>query len=158
MTRPGCLAAMRRLDEGLGEEEGALEIDVEDGVVVGFGDLPEGGFDLDAGVVDEDVAAAELLVGLVDEALGVGEVGDVGLDGDGFAAGGFGFGFGVRGLLGVVAIVDDYGCAFAGEADGDGLADSGAGPVMTATLFCRAGMRLSSIVIAWLRCGEARAR
>jgi len=45
-------------DEGLGEEEGALEIDVEDGVVVCFGDVPEGGFLLDAGVVDENVAAA----------------------------------------------------------------------------------------------------
>ncbi len=31
------------------------------------------------------------------------------------------------GLFGVVAVVDDYGCAFAGEADGDGLADAGAG-------------------------------
>ena len=39
---------------------------------------------------------------------------------------GFAFGFGVVGLLGVVAVVDDDGCAFAGEADGDGLADAGA--------------------------------
>ena len=92
MTRPGCLASMSAADEGLGEEEGAFEVDVEDGVVVLLGDVPEGGFDLDAGVVDEDVAAAELLVGLVDEVLRVGEDGDVGLDEDGFAAGGFDFG------------------------------------------------------------------
>jgi hypothetical protein len=44
--------------EKWGKEEGSLEVDVEDGVVVLFGDVPEGGFDLDAGVVDEDVAAA----------------------------------------------------------------------------------------------------
>jgi len=59
--------------------------------------------------------------------LRVGEDGDVGLNEDGFAAGGFGFGFGVLGLFDVVAIVDDYGCAFAGKADGDGLTDAGAG-------------------------------
>jgi hypothetical protein len=29
-------------DEGLSEEEGALEVDVEDGVVVLFGDVTEG--------------------------------------------------------------------------------------------------------------------
>ena len=36
-----------------------------------------------------------------------------------FAAGGFDFGFGVLCLLDVVAIVDYYGCAFGGEADGE---------------------------------------
>src|SRR5580698_470720 len=74
------------LDEGLSEKECALEIDVKDGVVVFFGDFPEGGFDLDAGVVDENVGSAELGVALVDEPLGVGEDGDVSLDGDGLAA------------------------------------------------------------------------
>jgi hypothetical protein len=68
-----------------------------------------------------------LLVGLVDEVLRVGEDGDVGLDEDGFAASGFDFGFGVLGLFDVVAIVDDQGCALAGEADGDGFADARAG-------------------------------
>jgi hypothetical protein len=68
-----------------------------------------------------------LLVSFVDEALGVGEDGDVGLDEDGFAAGGFGFGLCVLGLLDVIAVVDDDGGALAGEADGDGLADARAG-------------------------------
>ncbi len=76
----GEFGVAQTADEGLGEEEGALEIDVEDGIVVGLGDVPEGGLFFYAGVVDEDVAAAELLVGLVDEVRGVGEVGDVGLD------------------------------------------------------------------------------
>jgi hypothetical protein len=82
----GKLGIAEAANEGLGEEEGALEVDVEDGVVVLLGDLPEGGFDLDAGVVDQDVAAAELLVGLIDEVLGVREDGDVGLNEDGFAS------------------------------------------------------------------------
>ena len=79
----GLFGVAQAADEGLGEEEGALEVDVEDGVVVLLGDVPEVGADLDAGVVDEDVAAAELLVGLVDQVLGVGDVGDVALDDDG---------------------------------------------------------------------------
>ena len=83
----GAFGVAEAADEGLGEEEGALEVDVEDGVVVGLGDVPEGGGLLDAGVIDEDVAAAELLVGLVYEVLGVGEFGDVGLDQDGLATG-----------------------------------------------------------------------
>ncbi len=123
----GLFGGDEAFDEGLREEECALEVDVEDGVVGSFGDLPEGRFDLDAGVVDEDVGAAELSIGFIDEALGVGEDGDVGLDGDGFAASGFAFGFGIGGLIGVITVVDDYGCALAGETDGDGLAYSGAG-------------------------------
>jgi len=44
-----------------------------------------------------------------------------------FTAGSFGFGGGLLGLFDVVAVVDDDGGAFAGEADGDRLADAGAG-------------------------------
>jgi hypothetical protein len=62
----GLVGDEEALDEGLGKEEGAFEVDVEDGVVVGFGDVAEVGGLLDAGVVDKDVAAAELGVGLVD--------------------------------------------------------------------------------------------
>ncbi len=54
----GLFGVAEAADEGLGEEEGALEVDVEDGVVVLLGDVPEVGALLDAGVVDEDVAAA----------------------------------------------------------------------------------------------------
>ena len=39
----GLFGVAEAADEGLGEEEGALEVDVEDGVVVGFGDVPEVG-------------------------------------------------------------------------------------------------------------------
>ena len=48
------------------------------------------------------------------------------------------------GLLGVVAVVDDYGCAFAGEADGDGLADARAGAGDDGDFVLQAGMGVSS--------------
>ena len=54
----GLFGVAKPADEGLGDEERALEIDVEDGVIVGLGDVPEVGAFLDAGVVDEDVATA----------------------------------------------------------------------------------------------------
>ena len=73
--------------EGLREEERAFEIDVHDKVVVGFGDVPEVGAFFYAGVVDENVAGAELLPGGVDERVAVGDAGDVGADHDGFATG-----------------------------------------------------------------------
>ena len=122
----GLFGVAKAADEGLGEEEGALEVDVEDGVVVGFGDVPEVGALLDAGVVDEDVAAAELCVGLVDEVLRVGEVGDVGLDEDGFAP--------AASALAAFPVPARRGCDsrrrrlhLPGEANGDGLADARAG-------------------------------
>ena len=111
-------------DEGLREEEGAFEIDVEDGVVVGFGDVPEVGALFDAGVVDEDVAGTELLPGLLDEVGAVGEVGDVGVDHDGLAAGGGDLVDGGLGLLDVVAVVDDEVCAFLRETLCYGLTDA----------------------------------
>ena len=43
----------------LADEERALEVDVDDGVPVGLGDVEELGGAKDAGVVDEDVDAAE---------------------------------------------------------------------------------------------------
>ncbi len=55
------------IDESLGDEERAFEIYVEHKIVVGFGDFPEIGAAFEAGVVDEDVDAAEGSDGVVDE-------------------------------------------------------------------------------------------
>src|SRR5579864_6051080 len=70
-------------DESLGEEEEALEINVEDRVKIGFGDIPEIGAALEAGVVDEDVQLAELRDGFGDEALAIFDLANVTLDGGG---------------------------------------------------------------------------
>ncbi len=67
------------------------------------------------------------VVGLLDEVLGVGEFGDVGLHHDAFAAGGVDLVAGLVGLLDVVAIVDDAVCAFLRETLRDGLTYAGAG-------------------------------
>ena len=124
MTRPGLFGGLELAYEGLCEEEGTLEVDVEDGVVVGFGDVDEVRVLLDARVVDEDVAGAKLLPRLLDEVGAVGEVGDVGVDQNGFASSsGDLVRCGLR-LVNVVAVVDDAVRAFLREALGDGLADA----------------------------------
>jgi hypothetical protein len=94
-------------------------------VEVLLGDGLDGGELVDAGVVDEDVEAAVVLDGRVDDALGFrGGLGDVAAHGDGLAAGrGDGGDNGVRaGLAG--GVVDDDGCAFRGERLGDGGSDA----------------------------------
>jgi hypothetical protein len=85
---------------GLGDKEQSLDVEVEVLIDVFDGD----GFDrkelIDAGVVDEDVETAEGFSRRRDELADVGGVGQVGLDGHGFAAGGLnalGESFGVGG-------------------------------------------------------------
>ena len=71
---------------GLRGEEGALEVHVEDEVVVGFADVEERLADLDAGVVDEDVEAAEGGDGGTDQARSLRRHADVGAQHDRLAA------------------------------------------------------------------------
>jgi len=78
-------------------------------VVVGLGRLDEGRVLLDAGVVDEDVAAAELRPGLLDEVLDVGELGDVGVERDGLTAGSLDLRLDGSGGIGVTEEVDHDG-------------------------------------------------
>ena len=67
-----AMAALDHVSAGrLGGEEGALEIDSEHQVVVLLRDIDERLADLDPGVVDQDVEAAEGLDGGADEALGL---------------------------------------------------------------------------------------
>jgi hypothetical protein len=75
------------LDRGLGGEQKAEHVDVELAVKVFLGDRFDGSEFVDAGVVDEDIEAPVVLDGGVDDALGVGGLGDIALDGDGFATG-----------------------------------------------------------------------
>ena len=62
-----CLHAV--LHKRLGHEERTLQIHVENEIVVFFAHIPEIGAAFKAGVVDEDVEAAQLLHGVGDEAL-----------------------------------------------------------------------------------------
>src|SRR5215471_3109564 len=121
----GKLCFPEAADEGLCGEEGSFHIDVEHEIVILLGDVPEGRSLLDARVVDEDVAAAELLPGLVDELLSFGELGDVCLHDDRSCTGGLNLLNGVVGTFWIAAVVDDDVCAFGCEPDCDGLADSG---------------------------------
>src|SRR5262249_15402732 len=54
---------------GLRDKEHALEVDVQDGVEVVFGDVPEVGALLETGIVHKDVNPAESRDGLVNESL-----------------------------------------------------------------------------------------
>ena len=89
-----------------------------------FGDGLDRAELVNAGVVDEDVEAAKVFDGCVDDALRFGGLGDVAPHGDSLAAGrGDGGDDGVRaGLAG--GVIDDDGCAFRGEGFGDGGADA----------------------------------
>ncbi len=73
-------------DKGLCDEEETFQVDVQDGVVVGFGDVPEIGVAFEAGVVDEDIDAAELGDRVGDEFLAVRDDSDVVLKACGFAS------------------------------------------------------------------------
>ena len=80
------LAALQMPDEGLRDEERALEVGVQDEVVVVLGDVPERGVFFDAGVVDEDVDLAEAGDAVGDEFLRARDGAEIGADGDGAAA------------------------------------------------------------------------
>ncbi len=125
--------------DGLGEEERGLQVGVEDEIVVGFGGFEEGCVLFYAGVVDEDVATAELGVGRVDHVLYLVGLGDVGLEDDAFAAGGLDLVECVLRAFGMAHVIDDDVRAFGGEADGDGLADAGRGSGDEGYFACEAG-------------------
>ena len=70
----------------LGAEEGALQIDGEHLLVLLLGRVENGCARLDAGVVDHDVHAAELLTAALMSFLQVGDLADVSVDADGLVA------------------------------------------------------------------------
>nr|WP_287196500.1 hypothetical protein [Mesorhizobium sp.] len=113
--------AARRL---LKREEGAFGIGAEDVIEVGFGGLDQRLYDGDADIGDNDVDRRHLLLGFIEQPANVGNAGDIGLNGDGFAAiladGSNGF---LGGFL-VADIVDDHGRPVCREPLGDGAADA----------------------------------
>ncbi len=103
---------------GLDGVEGGVEVGVH-GAVEGFERLVFEGADLDdAGVVDEDVEAAEAGVGLLDDVCGLRGVGEVGGDEEDVVCGGDGSGFEegclcAGELVGVAGGEDEAGAGFA---------------------------------------------
>ena len=89
MMRPGWLARGEALDKGLGEEEGALEVDVEDGVVVGFGDLEKSAPFSTPALLTRMSQRPSCVLGLLDEVLVSASLETSACDDDGFAAGCF---------------------------------------------------------------------
>ena len=112
------------MTKACGDEERAFEIDVEDEIVVGFGDVPEIGAAFEAGVVDEDVDAAESGDRVGDEFLALVDFADVGLEGGGFAAELLNHGDDFVGACFVGAIAERDVGAFASETLDDGAADA----------------------------------
>src|SRR5439155_12664597 len=84
---------------------------------VGFLEHPPLG---DGGVVHQDVEAAEGLERFVEQRLDLRRVGQVGVDPDGFAAGGADGAHDLVGGIAVARIVDGHLGAVGGEAHGDG--------------------------------------
>jgi len=106
----------------LGNKKRALEIYIEDRVVVLLGDVPEIGALLDAGIVDEDVAAAGALLDLPLQAGDALRIADVAADGLRFAAGALDQ---LQGLSGILAVGDDDPGALLRQPHGRGLTDAG---------------------------------
>jgi hypothetical protein len=113
--------------DGAGDEEGAFDVGVHDGVPLGFGHVDDEGAGVDTGVVDQNVDGAEGGEGGFDHGFDRGGVADVDLGGDGgrtgFVVDGLRHGFGAVG----VQIRDDDGVSVRRERFGDGLADTMAG-------------------------------
>src|SRR5204863_2631632 len=109
-----------------GHAIGALQVHLDDGVPVLFAEVGKALVAQDAGVVDEDVDAAEGLDRRLQDRLAAGDVRHVHHAGDCASASGGDFGDDL--LRGVgVHVVDDDGCAFAGEQAGIGTAQAAAG-------------------------------
>lgn len=97
------------------DEELAASVDAEDSVEFFFSDILEVAEGDDAGVGDDNVEFAEVLLGFGEHVDGFGDVGDVGLHCDGVSAEGFDFFDELIGGRGGVGVVDDDVGATAGE-------------------------------------------
>ena len=106
-------------DGGLGAEEHALGVYVEDVVPKLFGGVLDAHLPVDAGVVDQDVQLAESLDGGADGGVPVVLAGDVQADEDALSAGLVDFGLQLPALV-FKDVSDDDLAAFAGEKAGFG--------------------------------------
>src|SRR5215469_14115212 len=112
---PWAICLPKMAHEFLRHKKHAFEVDVENGVEICFGYIPEVGAFLKAGIVDEDVDLAEGGDGLLDELLSIRHDTDVGVKGSGPPPYlGYSFDYVVRPLF-VFAIADGDVGAFAGE-------------------------------------------
>jgi hypothetical protein len=117
------------LPGGLADEELCAGVEVEDVVVLLFGDLLGLVPALGAGVAHDDVDLAKVLLGLLEQALDLRGLADVGLDGDGFGAGA-GLLDELDNLVGrllAVGVVDDNAGSAAAELNGTATTDTTAG-------------------------------
>ena len=121
-------AAVREVAQGvLGDEELGARVEAEDAVVVVFRDVFFGAEDLHAGIGDDDVEPAEVRERLREELSDLRHFGDVGADGDGFAADRLDLRYDVVGGGRAVGVVDDDGGAALAEFEGDAGAETAAG-------------------------------
>ena len=117
-------ARLHRRDHGIDTKEGALEIDVEEPVVVGFRCRAGGRQADDPGAVDEDLDVAEGRHDRRDHGADLGHVGDVGAKRSGRAASRLDFGHHGLGLAEIAARDHRDPRALGGETQRDGLADA----------------------------------
>ena len=104
-------------------EKRAAEVGVEHFVPLFDSEVKQGFPGLHGGVGDEDVNVVEVLVEFGEKIPSAGDIADIGLDGDGFAAKRLDLSDGVRGTGGVGVVVDGNIHAGAGEFYGDHFAN-----------------------------------
>src|SRR5258708_1686721 len=78
---PRAIGLPKVTHDRLGHKKHTLQVDIENGVEIRFGHIPEVRAFLHAGVIDEDIYFAEARDGLFNESLPVGNDSDVGLKG-----------------------------------------------------------------------------
>lgn len=123
-----------------GDEELATGVDAEDAVELLLGDILEVAERDNTGVGADDVELAEVLDGLLHELLGLLDVADVGLEGDGLDAVVLLDLLGeLVGSVGAVGVVNDDLCAAAGELLGHCGTDATAGAGDEGDLAVKAG-------------------
>src|SRR5277367_1457617 len=112
---PGLPGSEEPPHERLSEEKWPLQVHSKNPIVIFFGYIPEVGFLLHPGVVDQDVDRAESLPAAIDQGLYIGELRDIRADDHALNAVSLHLLEGVLGAVAISGIVDDDIGAIAGK-------------------------------------------
>ena len=123
----GCTPRFRNSHGFAHAQKLAGQVHVDDFLPLGQRHISKSRIDLNAGISHQNVQGAEVLDGLAEHGLHLVFLAHVGLQGEGFAAGGGNVGHHGVGARGIADVVDDHRSAAGGQGFGHGQADARAG-------------------------------